>query len=775
MNLRRVGIRAKLTGIYGIIALPLTVALALSFAARYQESVANALGERQEIARVAGSVLVSNIEALGVSMTFIGQHGLVENRGPAEIASELRALGETFPVTQATLLDRSGEVAASTRSSLEGENLSEIPEVDAVLSGDIDLTVSDVTRSAGELGFNVVQVVPDADGEVLGAVVGFVSLGKLHDTAPVALRTGNAHIVDSAGRLVYNSSDADYVTLDIDWGDVSLIRRALDGQDAAGAMRQPVTGETVLDAEVPIRAFGWAAGSDVARSGIVAPIRNQLVAFGLVLLAVQILVITFVTLASRQLVGPLSELVEEAEEVGEGRFGRPISVNTGDEIQTLAEAMDGTRRKLKRYVEGLDALSQNARSLTATVEREALDRAIISGATELFGATEVWILIEREGRLVPRLLHGTDIDAATLGEPSAQFGVLADVIRGGLARIIPDVRELPPTEWARRAATRDIRSVALLPLRSRTATYGLIGIAAPQTMRWAEERRERELLDIFAGQVADALENAGLFMQVQRLAEDNERLYERERDAATRLQESLLRLPSAVHGVHFHHLYRSASQATLVGGDFYDLFDLGSDRLGISVGDVSGKGLEAATLISFVKSSVRAYAYEGHSPADVVASVDDSVGKLSEPEDFVTVFFGVFECVTGRLVYCSAGHPQAIIRRAGPPGGDIVESLETTSPVLGAFLDAEFANERASLQPGDTLLLYTDGVTEARDPKGGFFGSERLVEVVRQSSQDDDLTRVVFARISEFSGGRLGDDVAMIALTPESRACELPG
>ena len=775
MAARRLGIGLKLTGIYLIIAIPLLIAVGLSFVARYREHLETATQERRDVARVTAEGFASELDSMALNMRFVMRHAVDERRSAEEIASELSVLDDDFPIAYSAMLDPQGRVMGATEDSLIGADLSQRPEVRPLLEANRPLASSDVTVGLdGQRGFYVAAALTTQPGEVRAAITAFVPLELLQTRAPILLRTGFAHIVDSQGQLVYSSRDPRYVALGTDWSQVPFVRAALRGRSVDGWYRHPVTGESVLVAEQPIPTYGWTAGSAIPADEVLSVQREQLLVLATLLLAVQIVVLAVVAYLSRRLVGPLLTLIEDSQAVGEGRFDNEIHADTGDEIESLAESLDQTRRKLKRYVEGLSALSQNGRALAVNMQHEALDRTIIAGATELFGASEVWILLERDGAFVPRLLHGTDLDTALLGQSSSETGMLADVLRGGATRVIADMADLPPSEWAQRAHARDIHSVAILPLTSRMGSQGILGIAAPQVMPWAEERRERELLELFAGQVSDALESARLFEQIQRLADDNERLYQRERDVALRLQESLLRIPSSIPGVRFSHLYRSAIRATLVGGDFYDLFELGEQRLGIAVGDVSGKGLEAATLISFVKSALRAYAYEEHSPAVVLASINDAVGRLSEPAEFVTVFFGVFDCSTGSLTYCSAGHPPALILRAPHGGQPRVDELPSGSPLLGAFAGVTFENGEERLLPGDTMLLYTDGVTEARDADGVLFGTERLLATLLDAPREIDLTRFVYDRIVEYTQSRLADDIAMLAFTPEDQSCETP-
>ena len=245
------------------------------------------------------------------------------------------------------------------------------------------------------------------------------------------------------------------------------------------------------------------------------------------------------------------------------------------------------------------------------------------------------------------------------------------------------------------------------------------------------------------------------------LAMENARLYAVEHRIADTLQAALLELPDSIPGITFAQRYRSATEATRVGGDFYDVFDLGGGRVGLIIGDVSGKGLEAAALTSFVKTTIKTHAFDGSAPAAVMAKANDVLIRSLLKASFVTVLFGVLETGTGRLSYCSAGHPPGIVK--GPH--DVSMMPLTESPVLGAFADMAFHERDVRLLPGDTLLFYTDGVTEARGP-GGMFGDERLLESIAASDAKgpDELATDVLDGVLAWTGGELRDDLALLAV-----------
>ncbi len=205
-----------------------------------------------------------------------------------------------------------------------------------------------------------------------------------------------------------------------------------------------------------------------------------------------------------------------------------------------------------------------------------------------------------------------------------------------------------------------------------------------------------------------------LFRELKQSEEALRQREEAQRHIADVLQEALLIMPESVPGITFGRLYRPAAEAARVGGDFCDLFVLPKSAVGLLIGDVSGHGLEAATLTAVAKNTIEAFAFDDQSPAGAmqkanlvtIRSTARSQGELT----FITAFYGVLDTITGHLRFTSAGHPPGIVRRAS--GETFI--LEGSSPVLGVFPDAKYTESEEVLAPGDLLLLYTDGVSDVR-------------------------------------------------------------
>jgi PAS domain S-box-containing protein len=292
----------------------------------------------------------------------------------------------------------------------------------------------------------------------------------------------------------------------------------------------------------------------------------------------------------------------------------------------------------------------------------------------------------------------------------------------------------------------ELRAFQLLPLMTEGSVTHVLALVYDEPRSFDEgDSRSAERM---AGAMSLALTNASF--------------YERERRIADRLQGALLALPDEVSGVEFSHAYHSASDAARVGGDFYDIFEIDRHCVGVTVGDVAGKGLDAAVLTSLAKNTVRAHASEkGKTPSQVLALTNDLVYRATSPEAFVTLFFGVLDCRDGRLAYANAGHTAAAVVRQC----EALAKLPVTGPLLGAFPGVEYAESDVRLGENDVLFLYTDGLTEARRD-GVLYGEDRLCDFLSRTCDGSakKLVEEVVAEVFAFSDGRLRDDLAILAV-----------
>jgi len=209
-------------------------------------------------------------------------------------------------------------------------------------------------------------------------------------------------------------------------------------------------------------------------------------------------------------------------------------------------------------------------------------------------------------------------------------------------------------------------------------------------------------------------------------------------------------------------LFAVIAPAKEVGGDFYDFFEMGENRLCLIIADVSGKGVPAALFMAVTKTLIKATAKAGRGAAEILTEVNREIAPGNEQSMFVTVFFGVLDLNTGELVYTNAGHnPPLLIRRGAVPA----YLPASRQLVVGAMSGTCYRNERVVLAPGDRLLLYTDGVTEAVNPGGSFYSEARLAsEAGRFAGQGiQDAAVDTLASVQAFADGAgQSDDITIM-------------
>jgi serine phosphatase RsbU (regulator of sigma subunit) len=202
-------------------------------------------------------------------------------------------------------------------------------------------------------------------------------------------------------------------------------------------------------------------------------------------------------------------------------------------------------------------------------------------------------------------------------------------------------------------------------------------------------------------------------------------------------------------------------QARPVGGDYYDFIDLGPYRLGLVIGDVAGKGIAAALLMASLHASVRTQRTIalGH-PQRLLRSVNQFFYENTTDSAYATLFFAEYVDEVRRLRYASCGHLSALLLRSD----NTLERLESTCTVLGLFKEWDCPIEERRLSAGDTLLVYTDGITESFNERGDEFGVERLIEALRRHHEvsAQALLRSIVDEVQQFSSPEQHDDITLI-------------
>jgi PAS domain S-box-containing protein len=241
------------------------------------------------------------------------------------------------------------------------------------------------------------------------------------------------------------------------------------------------------------------------------------------------------------------------------------------------------------------------------------------------------------------------------------------------------------------------------------------------------------------------------------------RVQQREHRIATDLQAALIpALPSSIHGLDVGSCMQPALDEAEIGGDFYDAFAIDENRFALVVGDVSGKGLAAAAQLATVRNCLRMALYQTEEASEALASVNSVLTHHNLLVGFVTAFVGIFDAETGTLSYSSAGHEPALIYRTEQ---HIVETLISSGIPLGIVGTCEYTRHSTSLSLGDTLLLYTDGISEAGTSRSEMLETDGLIRIVGEIEAIDTASQFaldIVNKVRDYASGTFRDDVCVL-------------
>jgi len=241
----------------------------------------------------------------------------------------------------------------------------------------------------------------------------------------------------------------------------------------------------------------------------------------------------------------------------------------------------------------------------------------------------------------------------------------------------------------------------------------------------------------------------------QREAEEKQELAE-----AREIQQALL--PKTIPQLHGYEICGEWQPARVVSGDYFDVSKCSETRAELCIADVIGKGMPAALLMSNLQAVIKAYACGAARPREVAGALNRIIRGNIMPGKFITLFYGRLDAAEKRLTYANAGHNAPIlVRRDGS-----CLRLATGGAALGVFKDWEYEQGEVDIAAGDRLVLFTDGVTEARSGNDEEFGEDRLVELVRQNREVGaaELQKRILTAVTEFCGGNFHDDATVLVL-----------
>jgi len=298
----------------------------------------------------------------------------------------------------------------------------------------------------------------------------------------------------------------------------------------------------------------------------------------------------------------------------------------------------------------------------------------------------------------------------------------------------------------------------VVPLLSQGELVGLLNLG-PRLSQQDYTTDDRSLLNNLASQAAPAVRVAQLVREQQAEAASRERI-DQELRVARLIQQTLL--PKEIPTMSGWQLATHYQPARAVGGDFYDFIHLEGGRLGIVIGDVTDKGVPAALVMATTRSILRSVALNGASPGVVLEKTNDLLDPDIPPKMFVTCLYAILDPRTGRLQYANAGHDLPYRRHLNGS----VDELRATGMPLGLMPGMQYEEKETILEPGDSLLLYSDGIVEAHNTRREMFSFPRLMSLVGEHTGGPNLIGFLLDRLADFTGAgwEQEDDISMVAL-----------
>ena len=448
------------------------------------------------------------------------------------------------------------------------------------------------------------------------------------------------------------------------------------------------------------------------------------------------------------------------------QFGRASGT---DVVFLTGDGPAHTDRSHASAVNDLRQLAALLESLRALGSGRVLDEVlalVLDAAIDVGGAERGFIMLAgADNKLDLKLARAKGRITMPGSGFSTSRKIPEEVFKTGELKIVADLLDGDLANVHMGTVALGIRHVACIPLRavryvdtkdqqkSEGQNIGVLyldsrekgSILAPHT---------RTALDTLATEAGVAIENARLYRETLEKAR-----IEHELKIAAEIQRALL--PEGTHSGPFFESAGSSVQARSIGGDFFDMQDMPDGQFGFLVGDVAGKGPAAALLTSKIMGIFSAFASVGDSPAELVDHINKVLTRRAIDARYATLLYGQLDS-KGTLKFCNAGHNPPLIF-----GADGLRRVESGGMPVGMFEFAPYSGDQCTLKPGDTLLIYSDGVTEAHNVAGEEFGEARLVEVLQRYSRGSApivLDQIISA-VKEFSlGAEQYDDVTALVV-----------
>ncbi|MBU0492686.1 MAG: SpoIIE family protein phosphatase [Chloroflexi bacterium] len=413
----------------------------------------------------------------------------------------------------------------------------------------------------------------------------------------------------------------------------------------------------------------------------------------------------------------------------------------------------------------LTTLYQIAQTINSSLDLGEVLDMVMDRVIEVTGAERGFLmLMDEAGQLDFKTARR--MDRADVEEPTFQVsrGIVEQVAQTGQALLATDA------QFDERLSSRasilflGVHSILCVPLRVKDRAIGLVYVDSRLHAN-SFDRDDLQMLETFASQAAIAIDNAQKYTELQtlyRTVREKERM-EQELRLAHGIQARLLpqRIPQ-VPGWEFAAAWQPARE---VGGDFYDFIPASDEHWGLFIADVADKGVPAALFMAMARGLLWASRATVHSPAQALAQTNRHLEANAAPGMFITACYAILDVTTGLVTYANAGHNHPLLAHAN----GTVSRLGVCDTALAVLADCGYQEQQVTLRPGEALVLYTDGVTDAVDAAGARFGLDRLTGAVAQAGGAAAVTRRIVQSVDEFSADATPfDDLTLVVVSRDA-------
>ena len=422
---------------------------------------------------------------------------------------------------------------------------------------------------------------------------------------------------------------------------------------------------------------------------------------------------------------------------------------------TALARLEEENKRLRRAVDELSIINEVAAAVTSTWSLDEIVNSIVEKCVKHLNVEQGAVLLfdkQEDSAELKTMVRRLDSNVGTI--PYRLGDQLGGWMLKNQAPLLID--DLGADERFRVSQEVDspIRSLMCVPLRLKARMIGVLIVFNKQSGEAFAESDQR-LLTIIAAQSAQVIENARLYEEEKAL-----RRMQQEMEMARSIQANLL--PKAQPSIPGYDIAGMSVSAANVGGDYYDFLP-SQDRLILCLGDVSGKGMPASLLMANVQATIRGQNLVSSSAAECMSRSNRLMFESTDSAKFVTFFYGILDIAARTLEYSNAGHNPPILLS----DGDASQRLETGGPVLGVLPDFSYEQATVELHPGDLLLIFSDGFSEAMNRRLEEFGEDQLLSLAVENRGDSAaalIERISLAVVAHTGEAPQTDDMTIIAV-----------